>query len=158
MFLIPFHTLHDPGLRVSAGGLPGFRTLLTKANLKHVSADERGPRRDVSRGDDHTRKGWPDMLKEEKTFTLRVTLEARFPPDYEGDDDEYAWLHDWETRMKPDLLKTVMASLRAAPSWSAHVRNRGMAATDEVEIALIKDFDAESFPDPPSPLSGSGPG
>ena len=98
------------------------------------------------------------MFKEEKTFTLRLTLEARFPPEYEGDDDEYAWLHDWETRMKPDLLKTVMASLRATPSWSAHVRNRGMAATDEVEIALIKDFEAESFPAPPSPLAGEGRG
>ena len=146
MFLIPFHKLHDPGSRVSAGGLPGPGLPSQKTNLKHVSAAKRGSRRDTSRGDGHTRKGWPDMFKEEKTFTLRLTLEARFPPEYEGDDDDYAWLHDWETRMKPDLLKAVMASLRAAPSWSAHVRNRGMAATDEVEIALIKDFEAKSFP------------
>lgn len=83
------------------------------------------------------------MFEEEKTFTLRVNLVAQFPEDYEGDDDGYAWLHDWETRVKPDLLKTVMASLRAAPSWSVHIRNRGMAATDEVEIALEKTFAAE---------------
>ena len=89
------------------------------------------------------------MFEEEKTFTLRFTLVAGFPEDYDGDDDGYAWLHDWETRVKPELLKTVMAALRAHPSWSVHVRNRGMAATDEVEIALKKTFstDGRSLPE-----------
>ncbi len=89
------------------------------------------------------------MFEEEKTFTLRFNLVAEFPEDYEGDDDAYAWLHDWETRMKPELLKTVVASLRAHPSWSVHVRNRGMVATDEVEIALEKTFstDGRSLPE-----------
>ncbi len=80
------------------------------------------------------------MFEEEKTFTLRFNLVAGFPEDYDGDDDGYAWLHDWETRVKPELLKTVVASLRASPSWSVRIRNRGMAATDEVEIALEKTF------------------
>ncbi len=84
------------------------------------------------------------MFEEEKTFNLRVTLVARFPEDYEGDEDGYAWLHDWDVRMKPALLKTVMAALRASPAWSAHVRNRGVAAADEVEIALEKTFAAEA--------------
>lgn len=83
------------------------------------------------------------MFEEEKTFILRLNLVARFPEDYEGDHDDYAWLHDWETRMKPELLKTMMATLRASPSWSVHVRNRGMAAADEVEIALEKTFAAD---------------
>ena len=80
------------------------------------------------------------MFEEEKTFTLRVNLVARFPEDYEGDHDGYAWLHDWETRVKPALLKTVMETLRASPAWSVHVRNRGMATADEVELALEKTF------------------
>jgi hypothetical protein len=89
------------------------------------------------------------MFEEEKTFTLRFNLVAGFPEDYDGDDDGYAWLHDWETRVKPELLKTVIASLRAHPSWSVHVRNRGMSATDEVEIALEKTFptDERSLPE-----------
>lgn len=89
------------------------------------------------------------MFEEEKTFTLRFNLVAGFPEDYDGDDDEYAWLHDWETRIKPDLLKTVVAALRAHPSWSVHVRNRGMSSTDEVEIALQKTFstDGRSLPE-----------
>ena len=36
------------------------------------------------------------MFQEEKTFTVRFTLEAAFPEDYEGEEDDYAWLHDWE--------------------------------------------------------------
>ncbi|MXX10869.1 MAG: hypothetical protein F4201_04070 [Nitrospira sp. SB0677_bin_15] len=89
------------------------------------------------------------MFEEEKTFVLRFNLVAGFPEDYDGDEDEYAWLHDWETRIKPELLKTVVASLRAHPSWSVHVRNRGMAATDEVEVALEKTFstDGRSLPE-----------
>ena len=83
------------------------------------------------------------MFEEEKTFILRFNLVAEFPEDYEGDDDAYAWLHDWETRIKPELLKTVVSALRAHPSWSVHVRNRGMASTDEVEIALKKTFSAD---------------
>ncbi len=80
------------------------------------------------------------MFQEEKTFNLRFTLEAQFPDDYDGEDDAYAWLHDWETRMKPELLKTIFSSLREFPSWNARVRNRGVAATEEIEISLEKDF------------------
>lgn len=84
------------------------------------------------------------MFQEEKTFTLRFSLEAHFPEEYDGEEDAYAWLHDWETRVKPDLLKAIFTSLRSYPSWAAHVRNRGMAPTDEIEISLIKDFSKSS--------------
>ena len=89
------------------------------------------------------------MFEEEKTFILRFNLVAEFSEDYEGDEDGYAWLHDWETRVKPELFKTVVAALRAHPSWSVHVRNRGTSSTDEVEIALKKTFppDGRSLPE-----------
>ena len=80
------------------------------------------------------------MYHEEKTFNLRFHLEAQFPEEYEGDEDEHAWEHDWETRIKPDIIKAVFQALRNTPSWSSHVRNRGKSATDEVEIAMIKSF------------------
>jgi len=78
------------------------------------------------------------MYQEDKTFNLRFNLEAQFPENYEGDDDNFGWLHDWETRVKPELLKVIFSELRKYPSWSAHVRNRGIASIDEVEIALVK--------------------
>lgn len=80
------------------------------------------------------------MYREEKTFTLRFHLEAQFPEEYEGDEDAHAWEHDWEARIKPEILKAVFDSLRTHSSWSAHVRNRGMSAHDEIEIAMTKNF------------------
>lgn len=86
------------------------------------------------------------MVREEKTFTLRFTLEAAFPDDYEGDEDEYQWDKEWEQNLKPALLKLIFDSLRKHSSWKAHIRNRGASPLDEIEIALVKDF---SQPSPP---------
>lgn len=80
------------------------------------------------------------MRHEEKTFTFRFSLEAAFPDDYEGDQDDYAWLRDWETRVKPELIKIVFDSLRQYPTWNVHVRNRGKSPTDEIEVAVARDF------------------
>lgn len=80
------------------------------------------------------------MRHEEKTFTFRFSLEAAFPDDYEGDQDDYTWLRDWETRVKPELIKIVFDSLRQYPTWNVHVRNRGKSPTDEIEVAVARDF------------------
>jgi hypothetical protein len=87
------------------------------------------------------------MYQEDKTFTLRFSLETRFPDDYEGDDDHYAWLRAWEARMKPEMIKAVFESLRRMPNWSTHIRNRGKSPDDEIEIVLERDFSK------PRPLS-----
>jgi hypothetical protein len=80
------------------------------------------------------------MHQEEKTFTLRFSLEASFPEDYEGDEEDLAWVREWEARIKPDLLKVLFESLRQHQSWQAHVRNRGKSPSDEIEIVLARDF------------------
>jgi hypothetical protein len=41
------------------------------------------------------------MYHEEKTFRLRVTLEASFPDDYDGEEDESNWIREWESRINP---------------------------------------------------------
>lgn len=84
------------------------------------------------------------MYQEEKTFNVRFSLEAQFPEDYEGEDDAHAWLHDWESRVMPEVLKSIFTTLRKFPSWSARVRNRGMAQTEEIEISLLKDYSRPS--------------
>jgi len=81
------------------------------------------------------------MYHEEKTFNLRFHLEVQFPEGYDGDEDAHAWEHDWENRIKPEVIKAVFQTLRNMPSWSSRVRNRGRSATDEIEIAMIKIFD-----------------
>ena len=80
------------------------------------------------------------MDQEEKTFTLRFSLEASFPDDYEGEEDNQAWVREWEARIKPDLLKVLFESLRQHQAWQAHIRNRGKSPEDEVEIVLARDF------------------
>ncbi|OQW34020.1 MAG: hypothetical protein A4E19_19050 [Nitrospira sp. SG-bin1] len=80
------------------------------------------------------------MYQEEKTFTIRFTLEASFPDDYTGDEDERAWVREWEAGIKPHLLKSVFESLRRHEGWTSHIRNRGASPADEIEIVLAKDF------------------
>jgi len=80
------------------------------------------------------------MYQEEKIFTFRFSLEASFSDDYEGEEDNQAWTQEWETRIKPDLLKALFESLRRHRCWQAHVRNRGKSPADEIEIVLARDF------------------
>lgn len=80
------------------------------------------------------------MYQEEASFNIRFSLEANFADNYEGDEDAMAWVRDWETRVKPDVMKAIFHTLRQFPEWTAHIRNRGMAATDEIEVALVKNF------------------
>lgn len=80
------------------------------------------------------------MYQEEKTFTLRFSLEASFSDDYEGEEDNQAWVREWEARIKPELLKVLFESLRQHRSWQTHVRNRGKSPADEIEIVLTRDF------------------
>jgi len=81
---------------------------------------------------------------EDKTFTLRFSLEVRFPDDYDGEEDGYAWLKAWDEEMKPEVLKAVRSVLRRHSGWSIHVRNRGMSQEDEIEFAMSKDFSGGS--------------
>ena len=85
------------------------------------------------------------MYQEEHTFTLRFSLEAKFSEDYDGEDDEMVWLKQWETEVKPDIVKSVFQTLEQYPEWAARFRNRGMGATDEIEIVLEKSYSDPSF-------------
>lgn len=80
------------------------------------------------------------MFHEDKTFTFRVSLEAAFPEDYDGNQDNHAWLREWEGQIKPELLKSLFETLRRFSTWSSHVRNRGRSPQDEIEVVLQKDF------------------
>ena len=80
------------------------------------------------------------MFQEESTFVLRFSLEASFPEEYEGTQDNHAWVREWEAQVKPELLKSVFETLRRFPTWSTHVRNRGRSPQDEIEVVLQKDF------------------
>jgi len=80
------------------------------------------------------------MYQEEHTFTLRFSLEASFPDDYEGEEDGKAWTREWDTHIKPQVIKGVFESLRQHPAWSSHIRNRGISSTHEIEIVIQRDY------------------
>lgn len=80
------------------------------------------------------------MYQEEKMFALRFSLEASFPDDYEGDEDHLAWVREWESVIKPNMLKQIFESLRQHSAWKSHIRNRGMSSSDEIEIVVARDF------------------
>ena len=85
------------------------------------------------------------MYQEDQTFHIRFSLEAIFPDDYEGEDDERVWLKQWEAQVKPDIVKSIFQTLERYPEWSARFRNRGMAVTDEIEIVLEKSYSDPSL-------------
>ncbi len=80
------------------------------------------------------------MYQEEQSFNLRFSLEASFPDEYDGEEDEMVWLKQWEAQVKPDIVKSIFQTLERYPDWAARFRNRGMAATDEIEIVLEKSY------------------
>ncbi len=85
------------------------------------------------------------MYKEEQSFHLRFSLEATFPDEYEGEDDERMWLKQWESQIKPDIVKSIFQTLERYPAWAARFRNRGMVSTDEIEIVLEKSYSDPSL-------------
>ena len=80
------------------------------------------------------------MYLEEKTFTLRFSLEASFPDDYDGEEDQLVWIQEWESQIKPQLMKRLFESLRQHQAWKSHIRNRGISPADEIEIVLSRDL------------------
>lgn len=74
--------------------------------------------------------------EEEREFILRFSLRARFPGNYEGDEDGYAWAWAWESDVRPAILKAVFAELRRHEGWRARIHNRGISPEREVEIAV----------------------
>ena len=79
--------------------------------------------------------------KDEHIFNLRFSLSAQISPeawddeDFEGDE----WLHEWEARVKPGLVREVFTYLRKFEGWNCHIRNRGVSPIDEIEIVMQKE-------------------
>ncbi len=77
---------------------------------------------------------------EEGRFVLRIELSAEFDESYDGDDDGYAWLESWRTRVRPRLVRALFEELRSEPGFSALAASRGQNPDEELEIAVR--FDA----------------
>ena len=72
--------------------------------------------------------------REERELTITLHLSARFGPDYQGDDDGYAWFADFERTLRPELERALFAALRAHPRFSAVPAPRGRDPESALEI------------------------
>lgn len=87
------------------------------------------------------------MQSDEYGFLLRFSVRAEIPSALLDDDDfdERSFLDEWERGLKPELVRAVFQALRAVPGWEAHIRNRGAASADEIEIVVERSYaEAES--------------
>ena len=75
-------------------------------------------------------------VSEEKEFVLRFSLSARFAEQEDSEEDGYAWVRRWEEQVKPAVLRAVVRELQTQRGFGFHVRNRGLAQTEEVELVL----------------------
>jgi hypothetical protein len=82
---------------------------------------------------------------DEQSFLLRFSLSAVIPEtawedeDFEGDE----WLNEWETQIKPGLVRVVFSYLRNFDGWNCHIRNRGASPLDEIEIVMERVWQEE---------------
>jgi hypothetical protein len=82
------------------------------------------------------------MQSDEYGFLLRFSVRAEIPGALLEDDDfdERGFLDEWERGLKPEVVRAVFQALRAVPGWEAHVRNRGAATEDEIEIVVERSY------------------
>ena len=77
---------------------------------------------------------------EERSFLLRFSLSAEIPAEA-WEDEDFAgdeWLEEWETKIKPGVLRALFSYLRTFEGWNCHIRNRGVSPVDEIEIVMQK--------------------
>ena len=73
------------------------------------------------------------MAREEKTWTLRITLEAEFADDGDDPAEDFAWLETFRARGPASIVRTAFEALRSA-GLEPRVLSRGRDPEDEIEI------------------------
>jgi hypothetical protein len=76
------------------------------------------------------------MHREERSYSIDVSLVAEFSDAYEGDEDGFAWYERFETLLKPKLLAAVTGALRADPRFSLLAAPRGKDPDLGLELEL----------------------
>jgi hypothetical protein len=77
---------------------------------------------------------------EEREFVLRLEVRCSFADDYDGDDDGYAWVNDWNT-VAAQVVQAAVATLKRQPGWQVRSRNRGRPTDEEITLVIERTFD-----------------
>ena len=76
--------------------------------------------------------------REERDFAVHLHLSAEFPPDYEGEEDGYAWFDRFDAELKPRLISAVFEVLQKSPGWRAVAAPRGRDPELALEIDVTR--------------------
>lgn len=76
---------------------------------------------------------------EETTWTIRLEVEAKFPEDYEGEEDGYVWRERFRQEVQPAVATAVFRQLQALEGWKVRPANRGLPATEELLIRIERE-------------------
>jgi hypothetical protein len=72
--------------------------------------------------------------REERELTITLHLSASFEPDYQGDEDGYAWFQEFQKSLRPELERAVFGALRSHSGYSALAAPRGRDPESVLEI------------------------
>ena len=78
--------------------------------------------------------------REEREFTIQLHLSAEFDPEYEGEDDGYAWFEHFDKRLRPKVVAAVMYALRTEHGWSVFAAPRGRDPSDAIDIEVRREI------------------
>ncbi|HYQ16118.1 MAG TPA: hypothetical protein VEQ58_10180 [Polyangiaceae bacterium] len=74
--------------------------------------------------------------REERSFSIDISLVAEFDDAYEGDEDGFAWFARFESSLKPRLSAAVSEALRADPRFQLLAAPRGKDPERALELEL----------------------
>jgi hypothetical protein len=76
--------------------------------------------------------------REERDFAIHLHLSAEFGPDYEGDDDGFAWYEDFQRRVRPKVVAAIFTALAGDPSFRAVAAPRGRDPESGLDIDVSR--------------------
>jgi hypothetical protein len=74
--------------------------------------------------------------REERSYSIDLSLVAEFDDNYAGDDDGFAWVERFEAQLKPKLIAAVAEALRADPHFILIPAPRGKDPERSLELEL----------------------
>jgi hypothetical protein len=84
---------------------------------------------------------------EEREFLLRLEVRCPFPPDYDGDQDGYAWVESFRP-IAAQIVQAAAAAVKAHPGWRVRFANRGRSTDEEVTLVLERIVEPEPNVEP----------
>ena len=73
---------------------------------------------------------------EERELVIRLHLRAEFPENYEGERDGYEWYRDFDTNVRPELLRELLQLLTSQRGYRVTPLNRGLDTHEELELRV----------------------